>query len=149
MNSLRLTPQQAAERASVSRATIVRALQSHALHGIRGNDGRWNIDPEALDSWSAHRANTVHEQGMNSDQTAEIRRLSEQLDSARQEIADRDKRLARLEAEAAAQAARKADAAADRDAWREQAQRLAERGEPHPPAPTERRGLRLFSLFRR
>ena len=149
MNSQRLTPQQAADRARVSRATIVRALQSHALQGIRGNDGRWNIDTEALDRWNALRANTVHAQAMNSDHAAEIRRLSEQLNSARQEIAERDARVARLEAEAAARAARITDIMADRDAWREQAQRLADRGEPRPTPPPERRGARLFNLFRR
>lgn len=151
MHSFRLSPQQAAERAAVSRATIVRALQAQDLPGIRGNNGRWSIDPEQLDRWAAQRARPVHGLTMHSDHAAEIERLSAQLDSARQQLAAQAGRLAQLDAEAAAQAARLADTAADRDAWREQAQRLADRSAPHPaPEPPDQpRGLRLLRLFRR
>lgn len=149
MNTLHLSPQQAAERAAVSRATIVRALQALKLQGIRGNGGRWRIDPQEVDRWSAERARTVHVEAVNTDHKANIRHLSEQLDSVRQTLAERDAQLARLEAEAAANAARLIETAADRDAWREQAQRLAERPEPRPtpPEPSPRRGL--FRLFRK
>lgn len=151
MHSSYLSPQQAAERGAVSRATIVRALQSHELPGVRGNNGRWSIDPVELDRWAARRAPTVHIQPVHIDHAAEIERLSDQLNSARHQLAEQANRLARLDAEAAAQAARLADTAADRDAWREQAQRLSERGALHPApnAADQPRGFRLFRLFRR
>lgn len=152
MHSFSLTPQQAAERSRVSRATIVRALQSKELQGTRGNSGRWSIDPQELDRWSQRRAPTVHGQAMNSDHAAQIARLSDQLDSARQQLAAQADRLARLDAEAAAQAARLADTAADRDAWRAQAQQLSSRSapQPAPEPPDPPPGLRLFRrLFRR
>lgn len=151
MHSSNLSPQQAAERATVSRATIVRALQSHDLPGLRGNNGRWSIDPKELDRWSERRAPTVHIQPVNIDHAAEIERLSDQLNSARQQLAEQADRLARLDAEATAQATRLADIAADRDAWREQAQRLADRSQPHPApdAADQPRGFRLFRLFAR
>lgn len=152
MNTSRLSPQQAAERASVSRATIVRALQSRELPGIRGNNGRWSIDLEQLDRWSQRRAQTVHVPAVNSDHAAQIEQLSAQLESARQQLAEQAERLARLDAEAAATAARLADTAADRDEWRAQAQRLAERSAPQPAEPDRKEqptGFRLFRLFRR
>ena len=49
-----LTPNQAAKAADCSRPTIMAALKSGALAGVKSNKG-WQIDPEALERWIASR----------------------------------------------------------------------------------------------
>lgn len=142
-----LTPATAAQRAGVSRTTIVRALQAGELQGLRDNRGRWNISPEALEDWRKHRARNVQEHRAHTDHSREIAQLRATVASLRQITAEQAAQIARLEAEARAAVAR-ADAATDeRDAWRSHAATLAQRGEP-PPAQRGR-GLRLLRLLGR
>ena len=71
--------------------------------------------------------------------TLEVARISE-LEAT---LAETRERLSRMEGEAAATSARIADLVNDRDAWRAQAERLAEASHPRPAG-----GL-LARLFRR
>ena len=50
-----LTPKQAADRSGCGRSSIMRALASKELKGIRDNSGRWQITPEAVDDWMTMR----------------------------------------------------------------------------------------------
>lgn len=50
-----LSPQKAADKAGVSRATITNAIKSERLRARRGNEGRWLISPEALEAWMTDR----------------------------------------------------------------------------------------------
>lgn len=117
-----LTPAAAAARAGVSRTTIIRALQSQHLRGIRDNAGRWRIDADALDAWRAARAATVQPDSLH---TIHAHRLDTGTDTGHD--------LARL-------AAQLAEMTAERDAWRQQAQTLAALAVPPiaadaPPTP--------------
>lgn len=143
-----LTPQQAAERAGVSRSTIVRALQDRELSAMRDNSGRWQIDPEQLAAWALHRAETAHGHRPNTDHADRLAALTAQMDTARQSLAERDAQIARMADAAAAQDARLADTMRDRDAWREQAQQLARRELRHQPADQPPGGW-FSRLFRR
>ena len=123
-----LTPAAAAARAGVSRTTIIRALQSQHLHGIRDNAGRWRIDADALDAWRAARAETVQPDSLHTVH-------ADRLDTGTDTCTDTGRDLARL-------AAQLAEMTAERDAWRQQAQTLAALAVPPPAAdqpPTPRR----------
>lgn len=123
-----LTPQKAAERAGVSRPTIVRALQDRQISAERDNRGRWMITPEALDQWLSQRdappptvhVDSVHEQ--------RIHALEAEVEALKKAVAEKDLRLARLEGEATgrdaqitAEMARREDAERDRDRWHQAA----------------------------
>lgn len=55
MDTRTLSPKQAAVRAGCGRTSIVRALSSGHLRGIRDNEGHWQIEPEVLDDWLSMR----------------------------------------------------------------------------------------------
>lgn len=105
MTDNRLTPAQAAQRAKVSRGTIMNALKSRALIGVRDNKNRWKIDPENLSKWMADRAVTVSDNATDKPVTV----LEVELRAARDTIE-------RLEADKAALQADK-DAATERESW--------------------------------
>lgn len=111
-----MSPAQAAQLLKVSRRTIMRAIEGHELLAIRDNRNHWKISPEELDRWaSAQCAPSGHVH-------AEMPTLPTYQDSP--EV------LVKLAAETArADAAERArdQAEADRDAWRAQAERLADR----------------------
>lgn len=122
-----LTPKQAAERAGVGRTTIVRALNAGELKAIRDNDGRWKIDPEAVDDWMSMRTPDRQRPKVSSVTAVDTQLVTENaILSARLEIAE--KRIEDLEA--------------DRDAWRGQAERLA--SETRPVRPRAGIFARLF-----
>lgn len=50
-----LSPAQAAKRANVGRTTIMRALSSGELRGVRDNRNSWRIASEDVDAWCGHR----------------------------------------------------------------------------------------------
>lgn len=114
-----LSPAQAAKRAQVGRTTIMRALSTGEMRGIRDNRNAWRIAPEDVDSWSSDRP--VNDRTMTMDT----------LGQPAVTPTDTPETLARL-AIAEARLADALDAAAEarkeRDAWREQAERLAARG---------------------
>lgn len=124
-----LTPQQAAQRAKVSRPTIVRALQDRQISADRDNRGRWMIAPEAIDEWLSRRetpAPTVH---LNSVHEQHIATLTTEVEALKKAVAERDLHIARLEGEAnshaaqiAAEIARREDTERDRDRWHQAAE---------------------------
>lgn len=103
-----MSPAQAAQLLKMSRRTIMRAIESHALLAFRDNRNHWKIDPEELGRWaSAQCAPSGHVH-------PEAPTLPTHQDSP--------ETLAKLAAETA-----RADAAeADRDAWRAMAEKLAD-----------------------
>jgi len=117
-----LSPQKAAKRAGVGRTTIVRALSSSELRAFRDNLGRWKIEPEAIDDWLSMRAKRSGD-GQSPDMTPFADDSSQYRTMVRSEVAV-------LEAEKRGLEARLADTQAERDAWRDQAERLAESGKP-------------------
>ena len=107
-----LTPNKAATHASVSRSAIMRAISSKSLKATRDNRNRWQIDLADLEAWAADRPVSP-----NSD-----RPVSEGMsDHDREQVA----KMARLETENAQLRERMNELREDRDAWREQAERLA------------------------
>lgn len=127
MNSKNLTTTQAANRAGVSRPTISRALKNAEIQAIRDNSGRWIITPEAVDAWKDDRA-TVHTvQRSNSVHSAPEVAENEQIERLKADIAATREAMARLEGEAAMNKERLADLGADRDQWRQMAERLSDR----------------------
>ena len=107
-----LTPKQAADRAKVSRGTIMNALKDGSLTGFRDNRNHWQIHPEKLSEWMASRGATATDKGVN-------------LDTPKSD--ENALRIAVLEVELKAEKQRSADLERDRDSWKEQAQQLARR----------------------
>ena len=105
-----LSPRQAASRAGCGRSSIMRALAAGHLRATRGNDGSWQITPEALDDWLSMRSPA---------------RISPVQTEDRPAPPDPDQ-LAEAQSRAAVAEARLADALADRDQWRSLALRLSE-----------------------
>ena len=88
----------------------MRALAAGHLRATRGNDGSWQITPEALDDWLSMRSPA---------------RISPVQTEDRPAPPDPDQ-LAEAQSRAAVAEARLADALADRDHWRELAERLSQ-----------------------
>ena len=118
MTLIALTPQKAADRAGVSRGTIMNAINDKSLLAIRDNRNRWQISPEKLSEWMTGRtviiSDTDNENTVKAD-TAAAPTTDEKV-----------MRIAVLEAEARAKDQRVLDLENDRDSWRDQAQRLAQ-----------------------
>lgn len=108
-----LSPAAAAQRAGVSRWTVSRALKAGDLRGQRDNLGAWRIDQDDLDAWASKRLPAVQP-------SAGSRPAPPAAHPAEVENAA-------LRAEVVGLRERVADLAADRDAWRSQAQELAAR----------------------
>jgi excisionase family DNA binding protein len=110
-----LTPEAAAKRVGVSRPTINRALQNHALKAHRDNRNRWKIAPDDLNAWADQRGTVqhVHERPVVTNRT------EEQLEQIRLDLMEAREKLAAATA--------RADAAeADRDRWQTMAEKLAD-----------------------
>lgn len=105
----RLTPAQAAKKAGVSRSTISRALKSHTLRGVRGNNNRWSIAEDDLQSWSMHSV-----QNSSFGQISTVK--DDELQKLRAEVSVQVVKIEMLEAQVS-------DLKADRDEWRAQARR--------------------------
>jgi excisionase family DNA binding protein len=114
MTLAKLTPQQAADKASVSRGTIMNAIKDKTLIALRDNRNRWQINPDNLSKWMAYRSDNISDKPDNYDS-----KLVPQSD-------ENVIRIAVLEAEANAKDQRILDLESDRDSWREQAQQLAQ-----------------------
>lgn len=132
-----LTPAQAAKRASVSRGTIMNAINDGSLTAFRDNRNRWQIDPDNLSKWLSGR-------GVNDTDIITVK--ADNADTPRGPVIDENAiRVAVLEAELKAKEQRisdleqdraqdradfereRADLKRDRDAWKDQAQELAQR----------------------
>ena len=62
-----LTPQQAADKASVSRGTIMNAINDKTLIALRDNRNRWQITADNLSKWMAKRADNISDKPDNFD----------------------------------------------------------------------------------
>jgi len=126
-----LTPQQASNRAKVSRGTIMNAIKDRHLLARRDNRNRWQIDPSDLSKWLSDRSDIATVKGVNSDSQHGPPPSDENLI-----------RIAVLEAELKGKEQRIADLERDRDGWKAQAQELARRDAPQgqlAPLPPPRR----------
>lgn len=133
-----LSPAAAAKIAGVSRSLISRAIKSGDLKATLRNNGHQAIEQADLERWMEHRtARASHPEitdpapvpggdvTRHADDVARIAELETNLAQVRE-------RLAKMEGEAAATVARIADLAGDRDAWRQQAEKLAEASHARP-----------------
>ena len=103
-----LSPTQAAQAASVSRWTIMRAINSNEIKAVRDNRNHWKIDPDELDRW---RSSTVR--------TVEVAHPLHTPKDSPETLAH----VAALEAENSQLRERLSEIKEDRNAWREMAQR--------------------------
>lgn len=119
-----MSPAQAAQAAGVSRWTIMRAIKTQELRAMRDNRNHWQIAPDALDRWRASTVrtpDTIHTLPTHQDSPEMLAKLA--AETARADAAER----ARDQAEA------------DRDAWRTQAEKLADRPQRGGWWPWQRR----------
>lgn len=107
-----MSPAQAAQSKNVSRRTIMRAINEHALMATRDNRNHWKIDPQELDRWAK-------------DHWAPSERAH--LRSPIAPTSDLEVKLAVVEAERDAFKARLTEIQEDRDKWREMADKLADK----------------------
>lgn len=131
-----LTPKQAAERAKVSRGTIMNAISDGSLSASRKNSGNrpWQIHPDKLSEWMANRGGIATDidtdKGAKSD-TPKPDENALRIAVLEVELKARDQRISDLEREQ--ERAREGfdrereDLKRDRDSWKEQAQQLARR----------------------
>ena len=116
---LHMSPAQAAQVASVSRWTIMRAIKSQELLATRDNRNQWKIAAEDLDRWRMHSVRTPEvPQTMHTHEPEIELREKLAIETARAEVAE-----ALLARERAALAATQAD----RDRWQSMAEKLADR----------------------
>lgn len=116
-----MSPAQAAQAANTSRWTIMRAIKSSDLQAFRDNKNQWRIRTHDLNAWlSAHPAHGAHIVQEVSD--AHPMHTPAQLDLIAQDTLE----LVRVKAELEAEKTLRATIEADRDHWRELAQKLAE-----------------------
>lgn len=110
-----MSPAQAAQRAGVSRRTIMRAIEARTLLAHRDNRNRWKVALDDLDNWAAAQcAPSDHAQ-------SEPPTLPTSVSSA-----DAIK-LATATAENGQLRERLSDVERDRDYWRNMADKLASR----------------------
>lgn len=103
-----LSPAQAAQATGVSRWTIMRAIKDQLLLAKRDNRNHWRIDPEDLDRWRSSTVRTVEA----------AHPMHTPNDSSETLV-----KVASLEVENGQLRERLLEAQADRDAWREMAQK--------------------------
>ena len=129
MTVAKLTPQQAANRANISRGTIMNAIKDGSLIAFRDNRNRWQIDDNELSKWLSVRTGIDTGNSDNPDRQTPV------------PIDENVIRIAVLEAELRGKDQRIADLERDRDDWKAQAQELARRDIPSglPDPPSRRR----------
>ena len=116
-----MSPAQAAQVADVSRWTIMRSIKSGDLQAFRDNKNQWRIKPDDLNAWlSAHSAQCAHT--VQNDIDAHHVHTPAHPDPIAQDTLE----LVRMQAELEAEKTFRATIEADRDHWRELAQKLAE-----------------------
>nr|WP_283091217.1 helix-turn-helix domain-containing protein [Gluconobacter kondonii] len=112
-----MSPAQAAQVANVSRWTIMRAIKSQGLQSFRDNKNQWRIKFDDLNAWlSAHHAHSAH-----TEQEVIPAHLVHSPDSTPKDTLE----LVRVKAELEAEKTLRATIEADRDQWRDLAQKLA------------------------
>lgn len=133
-----LSPAAAAKIAGVSRSLISRSIKSGELRATRRNNGHQSIQRDDLEDWMSRRTEraTTPPEPPQTEPVAASEAVTRHADDVAMidkltvELAQVRERLAGVEGEARATAARIEDLGRDRDAWRAQAERLA--SEPRP-----------------
>lgn len=116
-----LSPRQAATRAGCGRSSIMRALASGHLRSSRDNTGAWLITPEALEDWlSMRRTDDRSSPNMPVDSP------EDRLPDLSDRLLEAEIRATSAEARASGLADRLADTQADRDRWRDLAEKALE-----------------------
>lgn len=105
-----LSPQKAAERAGVSRKTIMDQIHAGKLKAARNNLNRWQIAPEDLEAWLSDRVPARKTDTITDTYTETLRQLEKENVSLKVSLQAAEKRVADLEE--------------DREHWRQQANRL-------------------------
>ena len=130
---MKYTAGQAAKAASVSTATITRAIKRGKMSAAKDDNGSWQIDPAEL-----HRVfQTVAPQEPPKESVQE-HAIPLQDSDLRLEVVRLEERLKTAEAMKAMADELREAAEQDRDAWRMQAERLT-KVLPPPPQATEPR----------
>lgn len=115
-----MSPAQAAQVAGVSRWTIMRAIKSQDLQAFRDNKNQWRIESDDLHVWlSAHPAQGAHT--VQEDVDTHPMHTTAHPEPVSQDILE----LVRVKAELEAEKTLRATIEADRDHWRDLAQKLA------------------------
>ena len=129
-----LSPAAAAKIAGVSRSLISRAIKAGDLKATLRNNGHQSIARPDLDDWMSRRTERATHPEAVSDVQAVTRHAEDtgRIAELEAKLADVREKLSRMEGEAAATSARLTDLANDRDAWRAQAERLAEASHARP-----------------
>lgn len=125
-----LSPAAAAKIAGVSRSLISREIKAGNLHATTKNNGHKSIKETDLDDWIDRRTERAQIEPEKAAVPVKADADSDKIKVLEAELASTMQALARLEGQAEATTARLSDLAADRDAWRQQAERLA--SEPRP-----------------
>ena len=138
-----LSPAHAAQLAKVSRRTIMRAIEARELLAFRDNRNRWQISRQELENWacaqwaiSEQRSPDAHLDAHPAQPDAHLPTvdqdtLANDLAAARLTIAQLEVRLEERAALVSAAEARAQMAEADRNRWRDFAEKLTDR----PAAP--------------
>lgn len=133
VQNMSLSPAAAAKIAGVSRSLISRAIKAGDLKATLRNNGHHGVERPDLEDWMSRRTEraTAPEQAAEAPVVPGPVPVRDPSDIARIEDLEGElrvvrERVARLEGEAGATAGRLADLAADRDAWRAQANKLAD-----------------------
>lgn len=107
-----LSPAQVAQRCSVSRRSVMRAIESLNLKAIRDNRNHWKVSPEDADRWAAAQWAPTGQRPPEVPTPAHLD-LTSELAAARAENTQLRERLEATET--------------DRDHWRDLASKLADR----------------------
>lgn len=119
-----LSPAAAAKIAGVSRSLISKEIKAGNLAAMTLNNGHKSIERPDLDAWMARRTERAADEPQKPIDAPTEPGMVEALE---RELASVREALARLEGQAEVTAARLADLTADRDAWKKQAEKLADR----------------------
>jgi excisionase family DNA binding protein len=132
------SPAAAAKKAGVSRAVVIRAVQDGSLRATKKNNGHWSIPDDALAEWMEKvtiraPAEKPASRDASRDDEKRIAKLESDLDAVRLELKEtvgklheaREK-IATLNAAGQGLHQNLKSTQADRDAWKEQAQKLAD-----------------------
>jgi len=111
---MKLTLRSAAQQVAVSKSTILRAIQSGRLSAARTDDGGWAIDPaELFRVYPPKQRNGAPQRSTGQDAPSAETGATDIIDAQIQALREMLRRAD----------ARADDLKADRDAWREQAER--------------------------
>jgi hypothetical protein len=129
-------PKEAADRVGRSKSAILKAIREGRISAIKGDDGSWHIEPvELFRAYPDRRSESTQTPHTSALDVRNVPPSSTQAETEHlRDLLQRSEK-------------READLIEERNAWREQAQRLALTDQRAAPQPTPRRGFwsRLFS----